>query len=94
MSYVAAPGLWHEWFDFLLDQARLSTGAIGYEFIPGPLYRIPVALLLVVWGARRGRTWVLPVAMVLATPFIWNGSLTLLAAIPRLTPARHPAARR
>ncbi|RYB95497.1 DUF2029 domain-containing protein [Nocardioides oleivorans] len=84
VSYVVSPGLWHEWFGFLADQARLSDGAIGYEFIPGPLYRIPVALALVVWGARTDRVWVLPVAMLLATPFIWNGSLTLLAAIPRL----------
>ncbi|SED36049.1 Protein of unknown function [Nocardioides exalbidus] len=92
VSYVVAPGLWHQWFTFLLDQARLTDGAIGYEFIPGPLYRIPVALALVVWAARTDRVWVLPVAMVVATPFIWNGSLTLLAAVPRLTAARRRSA--
>lgn len=91
VSYVVAPGLWHQWFAFLVDQARLSDGAIGYEFIPGPLYRIPVALVLVVWAARTDRVWALPVAMVIATPFIWNGSLTLLAAIPRLNAARRRA---
>lgn len=84
VSYVVSPGLWHAWFSFLVDQARISDGAIGYDFVPGPLYRIPVALAVVVWGARTNRVWLLPVAMVLATPFFWNGSLTLLAAIPRL----------
>lgn len=90
-SVALAPGLWQDWLAFLFDQARLSGSAAGYEFIPGPLYRLPVAVILVVWAARTDRVWVLPVAMVLATPFIWNGSLTLLAAIPRLR-SRHPSA--
>ncbi|CAM3620567.1 glycosyltransferase 87 family protein [Nocardioides zeicaulis] len=84
VSALVAPGLWVEWGHFLLDQARVSGGPTGWEFIPGPLYRVPVALVLVVWAARTDRVWLLPVAMVLATPFLWNGSFTLLAAIPRL----------
>lgn len=91
VSAVVAPDLWRDWIGFLLDQARISDGAVGYEFIPGPLYRLPVAVLLVAWAARTDRVWVLPVAMVLATPFIWNGSFTLLAAIPRLTAAARGA---
>jgi hypothetical protein len=87
VSAIVAPDLWRDWIGFLVDQARISDGSVGYEFIPGPLYRLPVAVLLVVWAARTDRVWVLPVAMVLATPFIWNGSFTLLAAIPRLTAA-------
>jgi hypothetical protein len=94
VSYAVAPGLWHQWVTFLADQAGLSDGPIGYAFIPGPLFRIPLALLLVVWAARTDRVWVLPVAMVLATPFIWNGAFTLLAAIPRLRAARPRVARR
>lgn len=93
LSAALAPGLWLDWFGFLVDQARLSDASVGYAFIPGPLYRFPVALLVVVWGARTGRTWVLPVAMVIATPFIWNGSLTLLAAIPRLRASAYAAPR-
>lgn len=83
-SALVAPGLWLDWFAFLVDQARLSDTAVGYPFLPGPIFRLPVAVLLVVWAARTGRTWALPVAMVIATPFIWNGSFSLLAAIPRL----------
>ncbi len=94
VSALLAPGLWAEWLGFLVDQARLSDGAAGWAFIPGPLYRVPLALLLVVWAARTDRVWVLPVAMVVATPFIWNGSLTLLAAIPRLRASRPRDARR
>ncbi len=94
VSGLLAPDLWRDWAHFLLDQAHVSGGPVGYDFIPGPLYRIPVAVLLVVWAARTDRVWLLPVAMVLATPFIWNGSFTLLAAIPRLSASRLPAARR
>ena len=83
-SVLVAPDLWQDWWDFLTVQARLSGGAVGYEFIPGPAFRVPVAVVLVVWAARTDRVWVLPLAMLVATPFIWNGSLTLLAAIPRL----------
>ncbi|KRE94621.1 hypothetical protein ASG76_09385 [Nocardioides sp. Soil774] len=92
-SALLAPGLWLDWFAFLVDQARLSDTAVGYPFIPGPIFRLPVAVLLVVWAARPGRTWTLPVAMVIATPFIWNGSFTLLAAIPRLREYDSSAAR-
>nr|WP_300045533.1 glycosyltransferase 87 family protein [uncultured Nocardioides sp.] len=94
VSASMAPDLWQQWFGFLVDQARLSGGAVGYEFLPGPAYRLPVALALVVWGARTDRVWVIPVAMVVASPFIWNGTLTLLAAIPRLRAAERRAAPR
>ena len=84
VSAAMAPGLWQDWFFFLVEQSRIADGAVGYSFIPGPVYRFPMALLLVVWAARTDRVWMLPVCMLLATPFIWNGSLTLLAAVPRL----------
>lgn len=94
VSAVLAPGLWVDWVHFLVDQARLSDGAVGYAFLPGPAFRVPVALVLVVWAARTDRVWLLPVAMVVATPFIWNGSFTLLAAIPRLRASYGPRAAR
>ncbi len=87
VSWWAAPDLWHEWITFLASQWQIADGAAGYSFIPGPLFRIPVAVVLVVVASRTQRVWLLPVAMLLATPFIWNGSLTLLAAIPRLRAA-------
>ncbi len=87
VSWSVAPDLWWDWTRFLIDQWRIADGAVGYSFIPGPLYRIPAAVVLVVVAARAQKVWLLPVAMVLATPFIWNGSLTLLAAIPRLRAA-------
>ena len=89
VSWLITPGLWTQWFEFLVQQWHVAGEAVGYEFVPGPLYRMPVALALVVVGARTDRVWLLPVAMVLATPFFWNGSLTLLAAVPRLLQGRH-----
>ena len=87
VSWLAAPDLWSDWIRFLIDQAGIADGPAGYGFIPGPLYRLPLAIVLVVVAARTNRVWLLPVAMLVATPFIWNGSLTLLAAIPRLNAA-------
>lgn len=84
VSGTAAPHLWSEWARFLVEQLQQSHRSAGYSFIPGPIVRLPVALVVVVFAARTGRVWLLPVAMVVATPFIWNGSFTLLAAIPRL----------
>ena len=89
VSWLVAPDLWRDWIHFLTGQAGIADGAAGYGFFPGPLYRLPVAVVLVVVAARTDRVWLLPVCMVLATPFIWNGSLTLLAAIPRLTAVRN-----
>jgi hypothetical protein len=68
ISSVAAPAAWREWFEVLAQNV-----------VP-PLIRIPIALALIVWGARSNRRWVLPIAVVLSLPVIWYGSLSLLVA--------------
>ena len=42
--------------------------------------RLPLAALLVAWGARTDRRWVLPVGICLALPTIWLNSPTILVA--------------
>ena len=49
--------------------------------------RFPLALALAVVAARTNRAWLLPVAMVLASPVVGWGTFALLAAIPRLRQA-------
>ena len=56
------------------DAQRRAAGAAD-------LLRLPVALVLVAWGARTDRRWTVPVAALLALPVIWLTSLSMLAAL-------------
>ena len=86
-SYALSPGLWHDWVDFLLDNAGGSPSMSG---VPPFLVRLPVAAAALVFAARTDRRWLVPVCMVLASPVIGWGTFALLAAIPRLR-SRRPA---
>ena len=86
----SAPGEWASWVDFLRDSAGEST---GYVYLtPAAIYfplvaRLPLALAVAVFAARTDRRWLLPVAMLPASPVVGWGTFALLAAIPRLRPA-------
>lgn len=84
VSLALAPSLWQEWVQFLMSHLGESTGAIGSPLMPPAIVRIPLGLVLLIWAAQRDKRWCIPVAMVLCTPVLWLGSLTLLAAIPRI----------
>ena len=58
---------------------------------------IAAACLLVVFGARTGRRWLVPVAVWLSLPVVWvNSWVILLATIrlrePEVSPVAHPVA--
>jgi hypothetical protein len=85
VSYVATPDLWQQWASMLrADLALAITGSAPY--LPIALWvRLPPAILLVVWGARRDHSWTVAVAVTLALPTIWVQSLpVLLGAAPSL----------
>ena len=95
-SYALDPGLWHSWWDFLRDSAGDSSGKVYLSFVAFtfPLVlRVPLALALVAFAARTDRAWLLPVAMVIASPVVGWGTFALLAAIPRLRLATAPTPR-
>jgi len=92
LSLAVAPHLWVDWIRFLGHQADKSGHTLGAEIWPPIAYRLPVAVLLVAWGARTNRRWVLPVGMVLASPVVWLGTYTMLAALPRLQDRHLPEA--
>ena len=87
VSVAISPGEWVSWIDFLRDSAGRLLGQglpdpAGLDF---PLaVRLPLALVVAVVAARTDRRWLLPVAMLLASPVVGWGSFALLAAIPRL----------
>jgi hypothetical protein len=76
-SFALAPGLWFEWLG-LLAGSRQDPLAFG----PPLLVRLPVAAIIVIWGARTDRRWAVPVGAYLALPNLWWHGLAVLAAIP------------
>ncbi len=60
VSRLIAPDLWHQYFGALAAEPDSSIWHIGW--------RLPLAALVVVWGARNDHRWALIVAVVLALP--------------------------
>jgi hypothetical protein len=89
ISAAIMPGAWLDWLNLLVGLAgRDGTWAA----VPIPfVIRLPVAIAVVVWGARTDRRWAVPVAGMLALPALWYGGLTMLLAVIALRdPAREP----
>jgi len=92
VSFVILPDQWRDWIDVVIRNA--AAGKAGtWASVPIPLWiRLPLAIALVVWGARTDRRWTVPVAAMLALPALWYGGLSmLLAVIPLLDRAPRAA---
>lgn len=85
---VGGVEVWLDWLKLLGANAgstyTYKLWNLGNFTPPSLLVRLPIALLLVSWGARGGRRWTVPLAALLALPVIWPSSLALLAAVPPL----------
>lgn len=77
VSVVIDASAWEAWGRFLLERSGEARPAF-------PAF-VAAAIALVVFAARTDRPWLIPFAMVMATP-VFGGSQVwmLLAAIPRL----------
>ena len=93
ISFVLAPAAWPAWIDALIANAGhpLSPDYNGVIHIP-LLLRLPVAAVLVIWGARTDRPWTVGVAATLALPILWINGLAVLLSIPLLMRWRDPRA--
>ncbi len=91
VSFVFAPWMWREWIELLIAESAKPAAA---KAIPIPLtIRLPISLLVVVWGARTNRPWTVAVAAYLAIPALWwYSSVMLLAIIPIRRMGRQAAA--
>jgi hypothetical protein len=94
VGLLLAPDSWTAWFASLAGTAD----ATGSNHLPIPLVvRLPIAALLVVWGARGDHRWTVIAAATIGLPTLWtHGFALLLGAIPLLDPTwatQSPAAR-
>jgi hypothetical protein len=49
--------------------------------VPIPLpFRLLAAALLITWGARTDRAWVIPIAVAISVPFLWWNALAVMVA--------------
>ena len=79
ISAAIMPGAWLEWLHVLTSIAGRDP---TWAAVPIPLMvRLPIAIGVVVWGARTDRRWTVPVACMLALPALWYGGLTMLLAV-------------
>lgn len=78
VSFALEPELWIAWMNFLRSNSDVQIRYL-------PLWvRLPAAVGILAWGARRDRPAALALAMVFAMPLWSSGVLLLLTAIPRL----------
>jgi hypothetical protein len=81
-TLVIAPNLWREWVASLVSNLNEPQ---WFSVPPPAPIRLPIAALVVIWGARTDRPWTVAVAATLGLPIIWpHGLCVLAAAIPFL----------
>ena len=80
VSVLVHGSLWIDWFDFIL--ATPEGGSVAQFQIPVPLWvRLPIAVVLVTWGALTDRRWTVVVAATLALPVLWVSGFAICAAL-------------
>ena len=88
VSVVLLPDQWRAWVDVVIRNAGKGG---TWASLPVPLWiRLPIAIAVVVWGARTDRRWTVPVASMLALPALWYGGISMLLAVIPLLPDRRP----
>jgi len=88
VSFIVLPDQWRSWVDVV--GRNVAAGKNGtWASLPIPLLvRLPIAVAIVVWGARTDRAWTVPVASMVALPAVWYGGLSMLLAVIPLLPGR------
>jgi len=83
VSLVLAPDLWSGFLEASKTQLA-ATVDVPRQAVPIPLpLRLAGSAVLIAWGARTDRAWVLPIAVGLSVPFLWwNAIAVMVAAVP------------
>jgi hypothetical protein len=82
VTVALMPTQWADWMHVLISNAGTPP---PWPALPIPLLlRLPIAALIVTWGALTNRRWTVPLSAALAVPALWPGSFAILAACWRL----------
>jgi cation transport regulator ChaB len=82
---VGGATLWVEWIRALTTSAQEPLDYVYLGVAAPPLaLRLPLAVVVISWGALTNRRWTVPVAALLALPVLWPSGFALLAAVPPL----------
>ena len=80
-SALIAPHLWAEWFGFLVKGSQPATSGPDASWeppFPVPLLvRLPIAAVVVTFGALTNRPQCVPIAAAIAQPVIWGWTIAL-----------------
>jgi hypothetical protein len=88
VSFALAPNWWLEFINAMTVQAPAALN-VPPAAIPIPLpIRLVVALIVVGFGARTDRAWLVPVAATIAAPALWWNVLVILVACVPLAEGR------
>ena len=86
LASVLAPGLWPAWIEYVLGTGLSPDTGTAFVVPISLLVRLPVAVLLVIWGARTDRPWTLATASMLALPVLWQVGLAMLVGAFAVSP--------
>jgi hypothetical protein len=88
VSFLLAPNLWFEWLG-RLTAPQLAVDARWTVPSPPLAVRLPLALALIAWGARRNLRWTIYAGTFLALPVVWiSGLVMLIPALRAIIEAR------
>jgi hypothetical protein len=79
VSFVLSPSTWFAWIDLLVSGVGLESQS---NHIAVPLWiRLPIATVLVIWGAKTDRRWTVVVSSLLALPVMWFSAPAMLVGV-------------
>ncbi len=78
-TLVLAPELWVRWVQALVNAGHAKEYASGILTVP-LWVRLPAAVVILWVGARRDWAWVVPIAVTLGLPVLWDHGLAIALA--------------
>ena len=76
-TMLLRPDLWADWFQAVLAAQggpQLASGIFAVPLVP----RLAAAVVILWWGARSDRTWVVPIAVALGLPVLWDHGMAIV----------------
>jgi hypothetical protein len=83
VSFVIAPNLWFDWYTVLKNNSTYPEPTFAIHILP-LIPRLVIAAVMVVVAAHYDARWVLPIAVVVAMPYIGDTALIILVCVAPL----------